>query len=168
MPDPSEAAHDRVRRWLMNLAIFMIVPLNVVQWRVAELTGWDWLEAGLLAVAAAPLGLAVKVYELRFKMARPERERMLNELPRHRQLALAAHVLLLVVACVGGLHVVTFGLWGIWLYDFVTYYHDRPERMRHLYAIAKTLDELRDFPAPWAWVLPALAAQLIRAVIQRS
>ena len=59
-------------------------------------------------------------------------------------------------------HLATWGLWGVWLYDFVTYYHDRPERLRHLYAVTKTLDELRDFRAPWAWALPALAWVVIR------
>lgn len=162
MHDPSEAAHDLARRRWMNVAFVFIVLLNVAQGCFAGVAGWDWLEAVLLAVAAAPLGLAVKVFELRFKMAHEERERMLDELPKRQQLAFAAHMVLFVAVCASGMRVVTFALWGVWLYDFVTYYHDRPERMRHLYAITKTLDELRDFPRPWAWVLPALVCEVIR------
>jgi hypothetical protein len=56
-------------------------------------------------------------------------------------------------------------LWGLWLYDFVTYYHDRPERLRHLYAVTRTLDELRAFRVPWAWVLPALSWEILRRTI---
>jgi hypothetical protein len=138
MHDPSEAEHDRVRR------------------------GWDWVVAFLLAVAAVPMGLAVKVYELRYKLARAERNRLLGEIPKRRQVAYAAHAVLAIAAFALGWKVMTSALWGIWLYDFCTYYHDRPERMRHLYAVTKTLDELRDFPAPWAWAIPALVVELIR------
>jgi hypothetical protein len=79
--------------------------------------------------------------------------------------AFAAHAVVAISAFAMGWKVVTWALWGIWLYDFVTYYHDRPERMRHLYAVTKTLDELRDFPAPWAWAIPALICEIIRRTI---
>jgi hypothetical protein len=59
----------------------------------------------------------------------------------------------------------TWALWGIWLYDFVTYYHDRPERIRHLYSVTKTLDELREFRVPWAWTLPALVWEVAKRLL---
>src|SRR5712672_1834203 len=90
MHDPSEAEHDRVRRRWMNIAFIGIVLLNIVQSRAAKIHGWEWLEALLLAVAAVPLGIEVKVFELRFKMAREEREQLLGELPKRRQLEFAA------------------------------------------------------------------------------
>lgn len=164
MHDPTEAEHDQVRRRWMNVAFVAIVILNLAQWRVCSVTGWDWLLAALLALAGVPLGLAVKVFELRFKMSAAERRQMLGQLPRSRQLAFVAFAGFAIVAFVLGAKVVTWALWGVWFYDFVTYYHDRPERMRHLYAITKTLDELRDFPTPWAWVVPALVGAVLRAI----
>jgi hypothetical protein len=162
MHDPSEAAHDRLRRRCMNAAFVAIAILIGIVWRTAGIHGWDWLGVGLIVIGAVPAGLGVKVFELRFKMAREERVRILRELPRHKRAGfwLAAALLLGVLA----LHPVrvTWALLGIWLYDFVTYYHDRPERLRHLYAVTKTLDELRHFPAPWAWPVPAILFEIAR------
>jgi hypothetical protein len=145
MFDPSEAAHDRVRRWLMNAAFVIIVTLV---WFVRG----NWLAL----LAAMPASLAVRIFELRFKMAGSEWRQVLRELPRWKWIIYAvlfAPVFVLSPA---------WALAGIWLYDFVAYYHDRPERMRHLYAITKTLDEARDFRVPWAWALPALAWEVWR------
>src|SRR6059036_3612833 len=103
--------------------------------------------------------MAVKVFELRFKMARAERTRALRELPANKWVIYAAAATAVFVL---DAPLLTWALAGIWLYDFVTYYHDRPERTRHLYAVTKTLDELRDFRAPWAWTLPALAWEIMR------
>lgn len=164
MFDPSEAAHDRVRRRAMNAAFVVIALLNAVQLRFVGVAGWDWLRVLLLVIAAVPAGVAVKVFELRFKMAREERRRALRELPAAKFLVYAA---LASVVFALDAPLVTWALLGVWLYDFVTYYHDRPERMRHLYAVTKTLDELRDFRAPWAWPLPALAVELARWLSQR-
>ena len=162
MFDPSEAEHDRLRRRLMNVAFVVILLLNFAQLHWIGVHRWDWLGVFLLILAAAPLGLGVKAFELRFKMAADEHRRVLRELPGRTKIEFVAYAILAVL--IFGLESprLTWGLWGIWLYDFVTYYHDRPERIRHLYAVMKTLDELRDFRAPWAWPLPALAFEVMR------
>ncbi|HUK82503.1 MAG TPA: hypothetical protein VLZ12_07740 [Verrucomicrobiae bacterium] len=162
MHDPSEVAQDRVRRRTMNVAFVIIVVLNIAQVRVVGVRGWDWLSVLLLVIAAAPLGLAAKVFELRFKMANEERARMLRELPRRKEAEWAAYAVLATTTFAINGEFLTWPLAGVWLYDFWTYYHDRPERMRHVYAVAKTLDELRGFPVPWAWTLPALAWEICR------
>ena len=165
MHDPSEAAHDRVRRRVMNIAFVVIALLNVLQLRYIGAHGWDWLRIALLIVAAIPAGMAVKVFELRFKMAPEERRQVIRELPSGRFFAYAA---IAIVVFWLSMPVGTWALVGVWAYDFVTYYHDRPERMRHLYAVTKTLDELRNFPAPWAWALPALAWEITRQLLERQ
>jgi hypothetical protein len=165
MFDPSEAEHDRRRRWLMNAAFIVIVLLIAAQLRYVGIHGWDWLNAGLMMLAAIPAGLAVKVIELRFKMAEAERRQVLRELPAGKFLAYAV---LGTITFALGTPFATWALLGIWGYDFVTYYHDRPERMRHLYAVTKTLDELRDFPVPWAWTLPAIVFEVARRLLERQ
>jgi hypothetical protein len=162
MLDPSEAEHDRLRRRLMNVAFVTILLLNLAQLHWIGVHEWDWLGVFLLILAAAPLGLGVKVFELRFKMATDEYRRVLCELPRRTKANFIAYAILAVV--VFGLESprLTWALWGVWLYDFVTYYHDRPERIRHLYAVTKILDELRDFRVPWVWALPALVWEILR------
>lgn len=166
MHDPSEAAHDRVRRRAMNIALIVIVLLNIAHWQlVARVRGWDWLSVALLVIAAMPLGLGVKVFELRFKMAREERRRALREVPARRQVEFAVYACLMIAVVVLDTAFWPWALLGVWLCDFVTYYHDRPERMRHLYAVTKTLDELREFPAPWAWALPAVVFEVCRRLM---
>jgi hypothetical protein len=166
MYDPSEAAHDRVRRGAMNAALLVIAALNFAQWRwLGGVRGWDWLGVVLLLIAAAPLGMAAKVFELRFKMSAEQRVRALSELPKRKKAEWCAYAALVSLALALSGPLMTWALFGGWFYDFATYYHDRPERMRHLYAVTKTLDELRAFRAPWVWTLPALAfefAHLIR------
>jgi len=66
MHDPSEAAHDRVRRRAMNIAFVVIVLLNVGQLKLVGVHGWGWLSVLLIVIAAAPLGVAIRVFELRF------------------------------------------------------------------------------------------------------
>jgi len=165
MYDPSEAEHDRRRRRWMNVAFVMILLATVTQVHRLGVHGWVWLSVLLLIVAAAPLGLAVKVFELRFKMADAERQLVLRELPRAKKVEFVVYGTLVIITLALQSDLITWALWGIWVYDFVTYYHDRPERMRHLYAVTKTLDELRGFPAAWAWVLPSLAWQLLRMTV---
>jgi hypothetical protein len=162
MPDPSETEHDRIRRRLMNAAFGAILLLSLAQLHWMGVHGWSWLRVLLLIVASAPLGLVVKVFELRFKMADDERRRVLRELPQHRKIAFVAYSALAIAVFLLESRLLTWAFWGIWIYDFVTYYHDRPERIRHLYAVTKTLDELRGFPAPWAWTLPALVWEGVR------
>ena len=162
MHDPSEAEHDRTRRRWMNVAFVVIALLNLAQLHWIGVHGWNWLGVVLLIVAAMPFGHAVKVFELRFKMAASERRLVLRELPTSRKIDFAIYGALVLVTFALQPRLATWGLCGVWLYDFVTYYHDRPERLRHLYAVTKTLDELRDFRAPWAWALPALAWVVIR------
>ncbi|MGH8596210.1 MAG: hypothetical protein ACREXT_06095 [Gammaproteobacteria bacterium] len=162
MYDPSEAAQDRVRRLCMNIAFVVIVALNIAQWRWLGVRGVEWLSVVLLAIAAAPQAMLIKLFELRFKMSREERLRALRELPARKKAEFAAYGMLAGLVFIMNLLHLTWALVGIWLYDFVTYYHDRPERMRHLYAVTKTLDEFRGFPAPWAWPLPAIAFEILR------
>lgn len=157
MHDPTETAHDRVRRRVMNVAFLALVAASAGHLFAIGVRGGEWLTVLLLILAAVPLGLVVKVFELRFKMADEERRRALAEVPRSRQLALGTYALLVVVAAGLNPALVSWAFWGVWGYDFVTYYHDRPERMRHLYAVTMILEELRELPAPWAWPLPALA-----------
>ena len=162
MYDPSEARHDRIRRRLMNVAFLVIALLNVAQWRLIGLHGGDRWSVLLLMAAAVPSGIAVKVFELRIKMSRDERKRVLRELPARTRAAFTLYACFAIA--VGALNAprLTWALFGVWLYDFVTYYHDRPERIRHLYAVTKTLDEIRQFRAPWAWTLPALAWEVVK------
>lgn len=162
MYDPSEAEHDRVRRRAMNIALVVIASLNVAHLRYVGVHGWDWFRVLLVIMAAIPAGVAVKVFELRFKMAAEERRQVLRELPAGKFVAYAALATLEFGLCTS---LVTWALVGVWGYDFVTYYHDRPERMRHLYAVTKTLDELREFRAPWAWALPAIAFEVGRQLL---
>lgn len=166
MHDPSEAEHDRVRRRVMNIAFVVIALLNAGQLHFIGVHGWDWLRVVLLAIAAAPTGLAIKVYELRFKMAQEERAQLLRELPARVEFNFIAYAALVVVVFALNAPQVTWAMVGVWLYDFVTYYHDRPERMRHLYAVTKTLDELREFRAPWAWTLPAIAMEIVSRLVK--
>jgi hypothetical protein len=162
MHDPSETGHDRVRRRLMNLAFLAIVALHVVQWHWIGVSGWVWVNVLLLAAAGAPLGLTVKLFELRFKMSAEERRRALDDLPARRKFELAGFALVLMAALVlNSLHM-TWTLWGMWFYDFVSYYHDRPRRMRRIYAVTMILDELRAFPCPWLWPAPAVMVAAIQ------
>jgi hypothetical protein len=167
MHDPSEAAHDRTRRRWMNGAFVVLVAATLAQLRWIGVRGWDWLDAALLIIAAAPLGLAVKIFELRFKMAATERRRVLRELPTRKKIEFAIYSVLSLFVFLWQPVSLLWEWWGLWLYDFVTYYHDRPERMRHLYAVTKTLDEIRGFRVPWAWALPALAWEIFRTTTMR-
>jgi hypothetical protein len=164
MYDPSEAAHDRTRRRLMNVAFLTILLVTIAQLHWGDPHGRTWLGAILLIIAGVPLGLTVKIFELRFKMAAAERRTVLRELPARRKIELIAYGVLASVAFAQQPYLIVWPLWGVWLYDFITYYHDRPERIRHLYAVTKILDELRQFPAPWIWTLPALAWGVFRMI----
>lgn len=167
MHDPSEAAHDCMRRRWMNAAFMVLLAATLAQFHWVVMRRWDWLGAALLIIAAAPLGLAAKIFELRFKMAATERRLVLRELPTRKKIEFAIYSALVTFVFTLQRFSLPWALWGLWLYDFVTYYHDRPERMRHLYAVTKTLDEIRDFRAPWAWALPALAWEILRTTITR-
>jgi len=162
MHDPSEAAHDRVRRRLMNAAFVVMLLATLAQFHSGNPQECTWLGAALLIVAGVPLGLAAKVFELRFKMAAAERQAVLRELSARRKMELLSYGLLACIVFAQQSRSILWPLWGAWLYDFITYYHDRPERIRHLYAVTKIMDELRQFPAPWAWTLPALAWEMFR------
>ena len=98
------------------------------------------------------------------KMAAIERRLVLRELPGRQKIQFAIHGGLVIVVFLLQPLSLPWLLWGIWLYDFVTYYRGRPERMRHLYAVTKTVDELRGFRAPWAWALPALAWEVLKTI----
>jgi hypothetical protein len=162
MHDPSEAAHDRTRRRLMNVALVAILLATLGQLHWANPHQRTFLGALLLIVAGIPLGLAIKIFELRFKMAAAECRTVLRELPTRRKTDLILYGVLASVAFALQPDNILWPIWGAWLYDFVTYYHDRPERIRHLYTVTKILDELRRFPMPWLWPLPALAWEFFR------
>jgi hypothetical protein len=151
----------------MNAAFVVMLAATIAQFHWISVRGWDWLGVAPLIIAAAPLGLAVKIFELRFKMAAAERRLVLRELPTRQKIEFAIYGALVTFVFAAQPFSVAWALWGVWLYDFATYYHDRPERMRHLYAVTKTLDELRDFRAPWAWALPALAYEILRTITTR-
>lgn len=166
MVDPSETEHDLRRRRWMNIGFLLILVLGAAEWRWFGIRGWDAVRLVALVLAGVPLSMTVRVFELRFKLAADERQTLLRQLPRRVQWRWVGYalVLLLAVATAGGqLAAVLLGMWGA---DFVGYYHDRPQRMRHLYAVTATLDDLRDFPAPWAWVVPALVAAGLTAALQ--
>src|ERR1035437_10472246 len=91
MHDPSEAEHDRTRRRWMNVAFVVIALLNLAQLHWIGVHGWNWLGVGLLIVAAMPLGLAAKGFELRFKMAAAERGLVLGELAQSRKIDFAMY-----------------------------------------------------------------------------
>jgi hypothetical protein len=167
MRDPSEAAHDQTRRRLMNVAFVAILLATLAQLHWGDPHGCTRLGALLLIAAGVPLGLTVKIFELRFKMAVAERRAVLRELPARRKIELMLYGLLASIAFAQQPYAIIWPLWGVWLYDFTTYYHDRPARIRHLYAVTKTMDELRQFPAPWAWTLPALAWEIFRMTTAR-
>src|SRR5262249_30884358 len=81
MLDPSEAIQDRARRRWMNLGFVVLASWSVAQlWR-GNIRSWDWLTVVLLLCAAVPAGVAIKVFEWRFKMSRDERRQLLRELP---------------------------------------------------------------------------------------
>jgi len=162
MHDPSEALHDRRRRRCMNVAFVLIALLTAAQIHWGGMHGLEWLRALLLIATAAPLGVGIKVFELRFKMANAERERMLLELPVRKRAEFLIYALLSIAVFSLNISRLSWTLVGVWGYDFVTYYHDRPERIRHLYAVAKTLDEIRQFRAPWAWALPAVVWEVVK------
>jgi hypothetical protein len=162
MHDPSEATYDRTRRRLMNMAFVVILLATLAQLHWGDPHGCTRLGALLLIAAGVPLGLTVKIFELRFKMAVTERRAVLRELPARRKIELMVYGVLACVAFSQQPYAIVWPLWGVWLYDFITYYHDRPERIRHLYAVTRILDELRQFPAPWVWTLPALAWEIFR------
>ena len=90
---------------------------------------------------------------------------MLRELPAKKQVEFLIYAALAISVFALNAPRLSWALGGIWLCDFVTYYHDRPECIRHLYAAAKTLDELRQFRAPWAWALPAMMWALIKRLM---
>jgi len=132
MHDPSEAEHDRMRRRLMNVAFVMMLLATLAQLHWSDPHGCTWLGA------------------------------VLRELPARRKMELAVYGLLASVVFVQQSRSIIWPLWGVWLYDFITYYHDRPERIRHLYTVTAIMDELRQFPAPWLWTLPALTWEIFR------
>jgi hypothetical protein len=128
MPDPGEAQRDRQRRRWMMVGLLLIAGLNVLDLWLIQPEWRDWCTVLLLAVAAVPLGLAVKVFELRFQMSRDERQQVLREVPARKQAEFVVYALLLTVLFGRNVWHVSWGLLGVWLYDFITYYHDRPGR----------------------------------------
>ncbi len=157
MDDPSERAQDALRRSWMNRFLLLIILLVTGQVMITGLAGARLGQATLLLVAGVPLAICPRVFELRFKMSLAERRQSLAELPFQAKAAWVIYAAQLtgLVLLAGDLAV--WILPAAWCRDFLTYYHDRPQRMRHLYAITATLDELRAWRRPWAWGLPAWA-----------
>ncbi|MBI5394066.1 MAG: hypothetical protein HZA91_02090 [Verrucomicrobia bacterium] len=148
-PDPSELGQDRARRWWMNLAF--VVLAGGCAMSGAGVSQWLGLVAGL------PLGVVINLAEMRAKVAPEEFKLFVKELPGSR---IAEFVVWLGVAGAGIFvqpRVLAWMLAGAWLYDFITYYRHRPERLRHLYAVTMAIDGFRGFHVPWAYPLPLLA-----------
>jgi hypothetical protein len=57
---------------------------------------------------------------------------------------------------------IVWPLWGVWLYDFITYYHDRPERIRHLYAVTRNNGRTSPVSRAMGLDAPALAWEIFR------
>lgn len=146
----------------MNAALVLLVGFSIVHWRWGGLTATDAPMVLALVVAGWPLGLGVKVFELRFKVSTEQRRQFLREIPLRRQLVWTGYVVLLLAVLTLERRLAGWALWGAWLQDFWSYYRYRPERLRHLYAVVRTLEELRRFPVPWAWVLPAVLLVVLR------
>lgn len=167
MPDPTEQSHDRIRRHGMSITFFVLLLVTIAQSVTREIRAEDLLTGLLMFLAGIPMGLGIKTVELRFKMAAAEWRCVLAEIRGYRRVELLATVLLALAATAllpGG----AVGLlWGAWAYDFVTYYHDRPQRMRHLYNVVLILEALRTFPSPWLWGVPAFIWGVWLAVAAR-
>jgi hypothetical protein len=148
-PDPSELEQDCARRWWMNLAFIVLAAGCVMSGAgVGQFLG---------IVAGLPLGVAIKLAEMRPKVASEEFKLFVRELSGYR---IAEFVGWLGVAGAAIFKQPLAFAWllaGAWLYDAVTYYRHRPERLRHLYAVTMAIDYFRGFHAPWAYPLPLLA-----------
>jgi len=173
MHDPSELAHDRVRRRVMNSAFLLIALLiGVDLWfcglnwrRVLLVVGW--------VVGALPLALLVRACELRFKMAQEEWRRVISELPPRARGSFAFYLGLWMTTAVGlplwlgkasGGSLwqpwdISWSLAGIWASDFFTYFRHRHERLRHLYMVTAALDDMRSFRNGVFCAMPALLIQ---------
>ena len=153
-PDPSELEQDRARRWWMNIAFVALAGGCAMSG--AGVGQWLGLVAGL------PLGVAIKLAEMRVKVAPEEFKLFVKELSGYR---IADFVIWLGVAGAGIFKqplALAWMLAGAWLYDFITYYRHRPERLRHLYAVTMAIDCFRGFHAPWLYPLPLLAWSIWR------
>ncbi len=157
MDDPSERRQDRLRRAGMNVVLVLIIAAAAAQVTITGLAGWRWLLAGLLVIGGTPLAMYPRVFELRFKMSREERRQAVAQLPAPAKTAWVIYAVLVTGLVLVSGDLVVWILPGAWARDFVTYYHDRPQRMRHLYAITATLDDLRSWRRPWTWTLPGWA-----------
>jgi hypothetical protein len=161
MADPSEAAHDRARRAAMHVAFFALVTWAILQSWLAPTPQRGWTVI-LFLVAGIPLAFAVRIFELRFKMSRAEWQKVLGELPRATKISLGVYIFCMILCGILWWRGILPLLLGAWLYDFVTYFRHRPERMRHLYAVVMALEDLRKFRFLWAYgaVGAAVAAWL--------
>jgi|GEM_PF-1934913 len=175
MHDPSELAHDRVRRRVMNIAFALILvgigfDLYTFGWsarRGAFILAW--------IVASLPLSLFARLVELRFKMSRAELRQVLGEVTRSTRLLLAVFFVAWAVVVLFVQHAprcftiagvtplsgvgLAWALFGAWLGDFFTYFRYRHERLRHIYMVTATLEDLRGFKKEIAYPPVALALQ---------
>jgi hypothetical protein len=175
MHDPSELAHDRVRRRAMHIAFainlvavaFDLYTFGISVRRAAFIVAWMF--------ASIPLAIFPRLVELRFKMSGAELRLVLKEIPIAVRLLFAAFLVLWVAcvffhqltphipivsnrAAVSGISI-AWALFGVWLADFFTYFRYRHERLRHIYAVAATLEDLRGFKKESLCPLIALALQ---------
>ncbi len=147
--DPSELEQDRARRRWMNIVFLALAGGCAMSGAgVAQLLG---------LVAGLPLGVVVELAEMRAKVAPAEFKLFVKELPGFR-IAEFVVWLGLAGACVFKQPLaLAWLLAGGWLFDFLTYYRHRPERLRHLYAVTMAIDCFRRFRLPWLYPLPLLA-----------
>ena len=147
--DPSEFTQDRVRRRWLNIAFIVLAAACAMSGAgVAQLLG---------LIAGLPLGVMIKLAEMRAKVAPAEFKLFFKELPSYRIAEFVAWLGLVGAAIFKQPHALAWLFAGAWLYDFATYYRHRPERLRHLYAVTMAIDYFRGFHAPWAYPLPLLA-----------
>jgi hypothetical protein len=180
MHDPSELAHDRVRRRVMNIAFaFILLAVGFDLYTF----GWNARRAAFIVawmLASVPLSLFVRLVELRFKMSREELRQVLREIPS-RTLALMAvffvawiavvfliqHALRFLdnsgIAPIAGIGL-AWALLGAWLADFFTYFRYRHERLRHIYMVVATLEDIRSFKKEILFPIIALALQSLALV----
>lgn len=177
MRDPSELEHDRVRRRVMNIAFALI--LIAIGFDLYTF-GWNIRRAVFIAawvIASAPLSLFVRLAELRFKMSREELRQVLREIPSKTLALIAVFFVAWLAAIVLIQHAPRFldlqeiaplagigfawALLGAWLADFFTYFRYRHERLRHIYMVAATLEDVRGFKKQILFPIAAVALQTL-------
>jgi hypothetical protein len=183
MHDPSELAHDRVRRRVMHIAFaFVLIAIvcdlytfGISVRRAAFIIAW--------IIASIPLAIFPRLVELRFKMSGGELRRVLKEIPLRPRLHIAVVIVLWGAsvlfhqvapridiladhAAISGISI-AWALFGVWLADFFIYFRHRDERLRHIYMVAAALEDVRGFQKEILCPLIALLIQTLAHILLR-